>query len=77
MNNLRRKRIAKLVDMLSNVKEAFESIAEDEEEYIDNIPENLQNSSRYEEAEEALYNLNEVVSFLDDAIETLSYFTEN
>lgn len=77
MNNLRRKRIAKLVDMLSNVKEAFDSIAEDEEEYIDNIPENLQNSFRYEEAEEALYNLNEVVSSLDDVIETLSCVIEN
>lgn len=77
MNNLRRKRIAKLVDVLSNVKEAFESIAEDEEEYIDNIPENLQNSSRYEQAEEALDSLNYVVSSLDDAIETLSYLTEN
>ena len=77
MNNLRRKRIAKLVDVLSNVKEAFESIAENEEEYIDNIPENLQNSSRYEQAEEALDSLNYVVSSLDDAIETLSYLTEN
>lgn len=77
MNNLRRKRIAKLVDILFNVKEAFESIAEDEEEYIDNILENLQNSSRYEQAEEALDSLNYVVSSLDDAIETLSYLTEN
>lgn len=77
MNNLRRKRIGKLVDILFNVKEAFESIAEDEEEYIDNIPENLQNSSRYEEAEEALYNLNEVVSSLDEVLATLSCVIEN
>lgn len=77
MNNLRRKRIGKLVDILFNVKEAFESIAEDEEEYIDNIPENLQNSSRYEEAEEALYNLNEVVFSLDKVLATLSCVIEN
>lgn len=77
MNNLRRKRIGKLVDILFNVKESFESIAEDEEEYIDNIPENLQNSSRYEEAEEALYNLNEVVSSLDEVLATLSCVIEN
>lgn len=77
MNNLRRKRIAKLVDMLFELRKEFESIAEDEEEYIDNIPENLQNSFRYEEAEEALYNLNEVVSSLDEVLATLSCVIEN
>lgn len=77
MNNLRRKRIAKLNEMLSELMEEIQSIAEDEEEYIDNIPENLQNSFRYEEAEEALDSLNYVVSSLDEVLATLSYLTEN
>lgn len=77
MNNLRRKRIAKLNEMLSELMEEIQSIAEDEEEYIDNIPENLQDSSRYEQAEEALDSLNYVVSSLDEVLATLSYLTEN
>lgn len=72
MNNLRRKRIAKLVDILSELGEELQSISEDEEEYIDNIPENLQTSVRYVEAEEAFSNLTDSLSFLDDLIETLS-----
>lgn len=77
MNNLRRKRIAKLNEMLSELMEEIQSIAEDEEEYIDNIPENLQNSECYEQAKDALDNLCYVVSSLYNAIETLSYVIEN
>lgn len=42
MNDTRRKRIMKLVDQLSDISEELETIRDEEQEYIDNIPENLQ-----------------------------------
>ena len=76
MNNVRRKRIINLSDKLSELKEELEIIAEEEQEYIDNIPENLQNSERYERADEALSNLNYASDTLDEVIESLLQASE-
>ena len=76
MNNVRRKRIINLSDKLSELKEELEIIAEEEQEYIDNIPENLQNSERYERADEALSNLNDASDALDEVIESLLQASE-
>ncbi len=76
MNNVRRKRIINLSDKLSELKEELEIIAEEEQEYIDNIPENLQNSERYERADEALSNLNDASDTLDEVIESLLQASE-
>ena len=43
----------------------------EEEEYRDNIPENLQNSDRYYRAEENIDNLQTAYSTLDDVIGSL------
>ena len=76
MKNVRRKRIINLSDKLSELKEELEIIAEEEQEYIDNIPENLQNSERYERADEALSNLNDASDTLDEVIESLLQASE-
>lgn len=76
MNNVRRKRIINLSDKLSELKEELEIIAEEEQEYIDNIPENLQNSERYERADETLSNLNDAADTLDEVIESLLQASE-
>lgn len=43
-----------------------------EQEYVDNIPENLQDSERYEQAEEDLSDLYDAAYDLDQALDTLS-----
>ena len=58
MNNLIRERIAKLVDMLFELRKEFDSIAVGAEEYV------------LDYLSDALYSF-------DEAIETLSYLTEN
>lgn len=72
MNAERRKRIAKLVEGLESIQQEIEYIRDEEQEYMENIPENLQGSERYETAEEAVGLLDDVINNVADAVSTLS-----
>ena len=76
MNKERRKKIQGIADQLEELKGNLELIQEEEEEYRDNIPENLQGSERYEKAEEACDALSEAVDSLDDIIASLGELAE-
>ena len=56
----RRKATASIIEQLGKIRDA-------EEEYKQNIPENLQNSSRYESAEQAVEALDEAIGILEEA----------
>lgn len=71
MNNVRRKEINKAIKTLEDVKSYIENIYGDEESYINNIPDNLQGSSRYSDAEEAASYLEDAIDNLNEAIENL------
>jgi chaperonin cofactor prefoldin len=71
MNNQRRKEIKKIIDRLDIIKNEIEQICNDEEDYHDNIPENLQDSDRAMSSEEAIDNLNEVLENIENAIDNL------
>lgn len=75
MNNVRRKAIQKVIDKLEELKYDIECLADDEQEYLDNIPENLQNSDRYAVAEEAVDNLNSAMDSVEEAIDSLTEST--
>ena len=77
MNKARRKALYAIVtrlqfvdnknkDAVSSIKSDLESILYDEEYAMDNIPENMQGSYRYEMAEEACDNLQSAIDALDD-----------
>ena len=75
MNKNRRKRLTELMDELHDLKDELEILTEEEEEYLDSIPENLQGSEKYEKAEGACDSLrsavdtfDEVLSYIEDAI---------
>lgn len=77
MNNFRRKEINAITEKLEELKSLIESIQEDEQEYIDNIPENLQESERAQLAETsrdnieyAFDNVTEAITNLEQAIES-------
>ena len=59
MNKIRRKNLQTIIDRLEDIKADLEEITYEEEEYRDNIPENLQSSEKYERADEACDNLND------------------
>ena len=71
MNNIRRKRIANLIQRIGYIKEELEDILNEEQDYYDNIPENLLGSERAEIAEEAIGLLEEANDSLDNIVENL------
>ena len=71
MNKIRRKNLQSIIDQLEELKGSLEDLQAEEEEYRDNIPENMQESERYEKADlsAAVDNLEEVISSIEAAIE--------
>ena len=81
MNNVRRKKISKLINELEILNDNYnqewlnrcigvlENIKNEEEEAFDNMPEGLQYSSRGMDAEAAIDNLEEALGYLEEAID--------
>ncbi len=76
MNKKRRKNIQDVVEQLEGLKTTLEELQGEEEEYRDNIPENLRGSERYEKADEACDALSDAVSALEDVISSLGELAE-
>ena len=71
MNKFRRKQIETISDKLSAIADEIDAVQEEEEEYRDNIPENLQGSERYELAEAAVNAMMEAADSVRSAIDSL------
>ena len=68
MNKIRRKNLQAVIGMIEDAKSTLEDLLAEEEEYRDNIPENLQESERYETADNACSCLDDAVNSLEEAI---------
>lgn len=71
MNKQRRKDIDTIIQDLEEIRVQIQFVLEEEQEYLDNMPENLQNSERYETAQTAVSELEEADGSIDDIIEHL------
>jgi hypothetical protein len=78
MNNKRRQRLeainASLTNLIASLEEEkskIEDVLDEETECKDNIPENLQGSERYENAEAACDALESAIICIEDAIENI------
>lgn len=71
MNIKRRGDIGSIVCTLNRCISTLENIHSDEEDYHDNIPENLENSERAEESEEALESLDSAINEISIGVEYL------
>lgn len=69
MNDARRKSLRNIIEKLDDLMSDLECLKEEEEEYRDNIPENLQSSEKYEKADDAVSNLEEACDSLQSAID--------
>lgn len=76
MNKARRKWFQNVINVLEDQKCELEDIMEEEQEFIDNAPENLACSERYETAEEIVDELNDAISDLEDIISNLNETVE-
>lgn len=71
MNKARRKALDEVISKIEEAKELLENLQAEEEEYRDNMPENLQGSERYEAADAAVDNMSSTVDALDEAISSI------
>lgn len=71
MNKARRKALDEVISKIEEAKELLENLQAGEEEYRDNMPENLQGSERYEAADAAVDNMSSAVDALDEAISSI------
>lgn len=71
MNKQRRKNIKNNIDALGVIKNNLEDILAEEEDYFNNMPENLQGSIRGEESEEAIDILTEMIDAIEECIDNL------
>lgn len=76
MNKIRRKELQVIIDHLYELKGNLEDLLVEEEESRDNIPENMQESERYEKADEACDNLSSAVDDLEEVISSIEAAVE-
>lgn len=76
MNKQRRKALNELYDRLTELYDLLEEIKDEEECYKDNMPENLQNSERYEIAENACDNMDEAIAAISEALDYIECAAE-
>lgn len=76
MNKERRKSLREIQSKLERLGEDLEALKEEEEEYRDNMPENLQESERYQRADEVCDLLQEALENLDNAYQQIEEAVE-
>lgn len=76
MNRKRRSDIAKAVSLLETALKIVEAVRDDEQDCLDNMPENLESSYRYEKMESAVDRLDDAVSSIEEARDALEEAAE-
>lgn len=67
MDERRRGQLREVLTMLTGASSIVERVCDREQDCIDNYPENLQGTERFERMEDALDRLNEALEKIDDA----------
>lgn len=65
MNKVRRKELARVVDLLDRARDLLETIRDEEQEAFDNLPESIQYSERGETMEGYIGTMEEMLDYLD------------
>jgi hypothetical protein len=67
VDDRRRGQLRDALNMLSNAASVVEMVCDKEQDCVDNYPENLQSTERFEKMEDALDSLNDALEKIDDA----------
>lgn len=76
MNNQKRKSLEVAVDLLNRASEIVSVVLDDELDSLENMPENLQASEKYERMEEAVDKLDEAIEQIDRAQDCINEASE-
>lgn len=71
MNKQRRAQIAKIAEAVSNLSSELVTLRDEEQGYLDNMPESLQSSEKAQTAESAVSNLDDVINGLEEVVAPL------
>lgn len=71
MNKEQRKRLEEIASAIEDARAELEAIRDEEQEKVDNAPDNLNTSLRYEQMEEYIDYLQEVIDELDNSVDEL------
>lgn len=73
MNKKRREKLQEAVDYLGRAVSIVESVREEEKDCMDNMPENLQGSERYNAMDDAVDALEEAIESINEANESIEH----
>jgi hypothetical protein len=76
MNKARRISITKIADSLQALKSDVESIQSEEQDAYDNLPESIQDGERGDRMQEAIDNLDDALTLIDEAVTSLMQAAE-
>lgn len=76
MNKQRRKEIQTISNDLIPLMTSIEDLLAEEQDYLDNIPENLQSSEKAKIAENAISNLEEALDNIRECVDNLESILE-
>ena len=71
MNAERRKTLEEATGLLDDAKSMIEGCRDEEQDYFDDMPENLQGSERGERAEEVVGSLDSVIDSIETALQEI------
>ena len=71
MNKKRKQKIELFASMLQDIYNKLDTILDDEQDYLDNMPENLQGGIAADRSQEYIDNLTEALDYIDSAIDLL------
>lgn len=77
MNKTQRRLIANICDVLQGAIDDLRNIVEQEEEKLDNMPENLWGSERYETMEDEKDTIEQIADDLENVLDELQEHTES
>ncbi len=68
MNKARRKELSRAVELMEEARDIIDNCIVDEQEYLENMPENLQYSEKHDIAEAAVDAMERAIESVEDAI---------
>ena len=73
MDDRRRGQLRDALNMLSNAASVVERVCDKEQDCVDNYPENLQSTERFEKMEDALDRLNDALEKIEEKPHSVCY----
>lgn len=67
MNRKKRDRLSIAINLLDSASDIVSGVYDDESDALENLPENLEGSDRYQKIEDCVLYLEDAVSMIDEA----------